>query len=103
MRLDASRPYVIASPTSKAPRPKLVVRALLEKAVMISMRIGTAMFRIRVRPLRSNTVKSARKSERKMSPVCGRAAEIVSVTDLTPRQTDEDVLQGHLAVCDREH
>src|SRR5580692_8775598 len=62
------------------------------------MKIGTAMLTIIVRKLRTSTVRSARKSDPNMRPSGGRVVEsVVLVTDVAPRQSDEYVLEGHLA------
>src|SRR5487761_2270031 len=76
---------------------------------MTRMKIGTAMFRRSVLPLRRSTVESARSREPKIRPIAGRTllgaggAEVPSAPDFDPCQSDEHVFEGDVAAGDLHH
>src|ERR1700719_4272128 len=77
--------------------PELVVRSTIT---------GRRMLASTARRFFKSTRKSARNSEVRTSPSGGAAVgfgPLTLLTDLAPGETDEDVFQSHLTVCDLEN
>src|ERR1700761_6331213 len=93
-----SKPPVV-NPAAADPLPWPACRLKMKSTIT-----GTARLRISERGVLNHTVKSARNSDPKIRPRGGRvAASVVSVTDFTSRQSDEDVFEGYGTTGDRFH
>src|ERR1017187_6686039 len=88
----------MAKPIMNTAPPKCCT-ALLE-LVVTSRKTGNSVLTNSTRRFFKNTTKSARSNEVRMSGIGGPVAGRELVTDLAPRQADEDVLQGDFAVGD---
>src|SRR5579859_6795298 len=86
----------MARPMTNSPPPKRWVALL--PVVLTSTKTGSTMLMISARRCLRNTTKSARSRAPNTRRSCGAAVLVELVTDLAPGESDEHILERHLAV-----